>query len=176
MFSLTNNSNTIGKSRFAGKKLLVFFIFLLLLFSLASCQQKKSHDELNIALEQYSYVWNGGSLDSLDAITSENFQLRINPTFEPMNGRDKLKESISRTRYVFPYFTVKEKEMIMLGDTALAITWDINGTYRNPQDSSNYVRKTEASGFSVIFYNKGIITGEWIGYSDLTWYKNLGYE
>ena len=59
---------------------------------------------------------------------------------------------------------------------ALAITWDISGTYKNPQDSTNYGRKTEASGFSVIFYNKGIITGEWIGYSDLTWYKNLGYE
>ena len=164
------------KSRLTGKKLLVFFIFLLLLFFLTSCQQQKPGNQINAAVEKYLYVWNGGSLDSLDAITSENFQLRINPTFEAMTGRDKLKESISRTRSIFPDFTVKEKEIIMLGDTALAITWDINGTYRNPQDSSNYVRKTEASGFSVIFYNKGIITGEWIGYSDLTWYKNLGYE
>jgi len=176
MFSLTNNSNTIGKSRFAGKRLLVFFIFLLLLFSLTSCQQKKSHDELNIALEQYIYVWNGGSLDSLDAITSENFQLRINPTFEPMNGRDKLKESISRTRYVFPDFLVKENEKIILSDTALVLSWVISGTYQNPQDTMNYGKTTEANGFSVIFFNEGIITGEWIGYSDLTWYEKLGYK
>src|SRR3989304_5991487 len=125
------------KSRFTGKKLLVFFIFLLLLFFLTSCQQQKPGNQINAAVEKYLYVWNGGSLDSLDAMT----------------GRDKLKESISKTRSIFPDFTVKEKEIIMLGDTALAITWDINGTYRNPQDSSTYVRKTEASGFSVIFFN-----------------------
>jgi hypothetical protein len=141
-----------------------------------SCQQKKSENLINAAVEKYLYVWNGGSLDSLNTITSENFQSRINPTFEPMTGRDKLKESITRTRSVFPDFTVKEKEMIILGDTALALTWDINGTYKNAQDSSNYGRKTEGSGFSIIFYNDGILTGEWIGYSDLTWYKGLGYE
>lgn len=158
------------------KKLLVFFIFLLLLFFLTSCQQQKPENQINAAVEKYLYVWNGGSLDSLDAITSENFQLRINPKFEPMTGRDKLKESISKTLYVFPDFTVKEKEMIKLGDTALALTWDISGTYKNTKDSTNYGRKTQASGFSVIFFNEGILTGEWIGYSDLTWYKNLGYE
>jgi hypothetical protein len=56
------------------------------------------------------------------------------------------------------------------------VSWVISGTYKNPQNSLNYDRKTEASGFSVIFFNEGILTGEWIGYSDLTWYKNLGYE
>ncbi|OGU79607.1 MAG: hypothetical protein A2W11_05410 [Ignavibacteria bacterium RBG_16_35_7] len=158
------------------KKLLVFFIFLLLLFFITSCQQQKSHDELNAAVEKYLYVWNGGSLDSLDAITSENFQLRINPTFEAMTGRDKLKESISRTRSVFPDFKVKENEKIILGDTALVLRWEISGTYQNPQDTSKYGRKTEANGFSVIFFNDGILTGEWIGYSDLIWYEKLGYK
>ena len=164
------------KSRLTGKKLLMFFMFLILLFFLTSCQQTKSHDELNAAVEKYLYVWNGGSLDSLNGITSENFQLRINPTFEAMIGRDKLKENISGTRTVFPDFAVQEKEIIMLGDTALAVAWTVSGTYKNPQDSSNYGKTTEANGFSVIFFNEGILTGEWIGYSDLTWYKNLGYE
>jgi len=152
----------------------VFFIFLLLLFFLTSCQQQKPENQINAAVEKYLYVWNGGILDSLDAITSENFQLRINPTFEAKTGRDKLKESISRTRSIFPDFSVKEKEMIMLGDTALAVSWAISGTYQNPQDSLNYGRKTEASGFSVVFFNDGVLTGEWIGYSDLTWYEKFG--
>ncbi len=158
------------------KKIFVFIVFLLLSFFLTSCQQQKSPNEINTVVEKYLYVWNGGSLDSLDVITSKNFQLRINPTFEAKTGRDKLKENISRTRSVFPDFTVKEKEIIMLGDTALAVAWTVSGTYKNPQDSSNYGRKTEASGFSVIFFNNGILTGEWMGYSDLTWYRNLGYE
>jgi len=157
-------------------KYLVVFIFLFSLFYLVSCQQHKPGNQINAAVQKYLDVWNGGSLDSLNTITSENFQLRINPTFEAMNVRDKLKKSISITRSRFPDFTVKEKEMIILGDTALAITWVISGTYKNPQDSINNARKTEASGFSVIFFNDGIITGEWIGYSDLTWYKNQGYE
>jgi hypothetical protein len=127
-------------------------------------------------VQKYLLVWNGGNLDSLNAITSENFQMRINPTFETMTGRDKLKESISKTRYVFPDFSVKEKEIIILSDTALVVTWVISGTYKNPQDSLTYGKKTEASGFSVIFFHDGILTGEWIGYSDLTWNKNLGYE
>jgi hypothetical protein len=158
------------------KKIFVFIIFLLLSFFLTSCQQQKSHNGINTAVEKYLYVWNGGNLDSLDIITSNNFQLRINPTFEAMTGRDKLKESVSRTRSVFPDFSVKEKEILILSDTALVVRWVISGTYKNPQDSLNYGRKTEASGFSVIFFNEGILTGEWIGYSDLTWYRNLGYE
>lgn len=158
------------------KKIIVFFIFLFILFFIISYLQHKPENQLNVAIEKYLSVWNGASLNSLNRITSENFQLRINPTFEAMTGRDKLKESISRTRSVFPDFTVKEKEMIILSDTALVVSWVISGTYKNPQDSSTYGRKTEASGFSVIFFNDGILTGEWIGYSDLTWYKNLGYE
>ena len=158
------------------KKIIVFIVFLIILLFLVSCQQRKTEIAINAALAKYLYVWNGGSLDSLDTITSENFQLRINPTFEPITGRDKLKESISRTRYVFPDFNVKENEIIILSDTALVLSWVISGTYQNPQDSTNYGKKTESPGFSVIFFNEGILTGEWIGYSDLTWYKNLGYE
>jgi hypothetical protein len=176
MFSLASDSDTIEKSRFFGKKLILFLILLLLLFFLTSCRQKKSHDELNAAVEKYLYVWNGGSLDSLNVITSENFQLRINPNFEARTGRDKLKESITRTRSLFPDFSVKEYERIILSDTALVVTWIVNGTYKNLQDSLIYGMNTETKGFSIIFFNEGILTGEWIGYSDLTWYKNLGYE
>lgn len=158
------------------KKLIVFFIFLFILFFIISYLQHKPENQLNVAIEKYLSVWNGASPNFLNRITSENFQLRINPTFEAITGRDKLKESISRTRSVFPDFMVKEKEIIILSDTALVVSWVISGTYKNPQDSLNFDRKTEASGFSVIFFNEGILTGEWIGYSDLTWYKNLGYE
>jgi hypothetical protein len=170
MLSETIRPDTIGK------KIIMFFILLLILFFFTSCQQPRQDNQLNAAIEKYLYVWNGGSLDSLDAITSEKFQLRINPTFEALTGRDKLKELISKTRDIFPDFSVKGKEKIILSDTALVLTWVISGTYKNPKDSSGYGRKTEASGFSVIFFDEAILTGEWIGYSDLTWYKGLGYE
>lgn len=157
------------------KKIIMILVILLILFFFMSCEQN-SPVNLNDSVNEYIYVWNGGSIDSLDSITSENFELRINPSFEKWIGRDKLKENILATRAIFPDFQVIEKEIIPLGDTALAVTWIIKGTYKNPGDSSTYGRMTEASGFSIIFHNNEIITGEWIGYSDLTWYKNLGYE
>jgi len=36
--------------------------------------------------------------------------------------------------------------------------------------------KIDVPGFSVIFFSNDKISGEWIGYSDLTWYKQLGFE
>lgn len=131
---------------------------------------------MDTSLEIYLDIWNNGDLEPLDTVTSENFELRINPTFKPMIGRDKLREAISKSHYTFPDFSVEEKEKIILSDTALALTWVIKGTFKNPEDSTDFSRKTEAEGFSIIFFNNGILTGEWIGYSDLTWYKKLGYE
>jgi len=157
------------------KKVIMILIILLILFFFMSCEQNSSVN-LDNSVSKYIYVWSGGSIDSLDSITSENFELRINPSFEKRTGREKLKENILTTRSVFPDFQVIGKEIIPLGDTALAVTWVIKATYKNPKDSSTFGRMTEASGFSIIFHDKEILTGEWIGFSDLTWYKNLGYE
>jgi hypothetical protein len=158
------------------KKIFMYILLLLALFFLVSCQQQTDKDKITAAVQKYVAVWTGGSLDSLDAVTSANFQLRINPNFEPRIGREKLIEGVMKTRQAFPDFTVNKKEMLFLGDTALVFSWTINGTYKNPQDSAAYGNKAEANGFSIIFFNEGILTGEWIGYSDLTWYKGMGYE
>jgi hypothetical protein len=158
------------------KRFALFIIFIFISFFIMSCQRHKSDKQLNAAIDKYISVWNGVSLDSLDTITSQNFQLRINPDFERSNGRDKLKESITQTRYLFPDFNVQEKDRNILSDTAAVVSWEISGTYKNPKDSSDNLRKTKASGFSVIFYNDGILTGEWIAYSDLNWNKSLSLE
>lgn len=158
------------------KRIILLIILLIILFFVVSFHSGKPDARLNKAVHTYINVWNGWSIDSLNAITSDNFQLRINPFFEPLNGRDKLKENIRKTRALFPDFKVNEKEIVMLGDTAMAVSWIISGTFKDPEDSLKVNKKTEAPGFSIIFFNKGIITGEWIGYSDLTWYKGMGFE
>lgn len=140
-----------------------------------SCRQNNDNTVKSL-VKKYVDIWNGGHLDSLDSITSENFELRMNPKFEPLKGRNKLKEVILNTRYTFPDFMVDKKEMIFLGDTAAAVSWTSSGTYKNPQDSSGNGNKTSAEGFSIIFFNEGVLTGEWIAYSDLEWYKGMGFE
>jgi hypothetical protein len=159
------------------KNLLLLIVFFLILFFLSSCQpQRADESKLVPVIEKYVSVWNGAAVDSLDSITSENFELRINPKFEVTKGRNILKERVAETRTWFPDFNVVKKDVIFLSDTAAALTWDIIGTYNDPENPSISGKKTEASGFSIIFFNDNILTGEWIGYSDLTWYKGLGYE
>lgn len=148
------------------KSLFVYFLFLPLLFIITSCKSN-NEEAIKTVVQKYVAVWNGGSLDSLDTIKSEDFELRMNPKFVPLKGKDKLKEGVTKTRYAFPDFAASKKEMIFLGDTAIAVSWSIRGTYKNPQDSLGYGNKTEAEGFSVIFFNEGVLKGEWIGLSDL---------
>jgi len=157
------------------QRLILFLVFLLFFF-LNSCQPQKPEDQIKPAVEKYLYVWNGGNLDSLDSILSENFEFRINPAFEAIVGREKLKEHITMSRNAFADFNVSEKDIILLGDTALVATWIISGTYNNPENPLASGKKTSSPGFSIIFFNDNKLTGEWVAYSDLSWYKGLGYE
>jgi hypothetical protein len=158
------------------KKLTLFFVFFTFFFLLITCQVKKPKVQIEPIVQKYISIWNGGNLDSLDSIVADNFEILYNPTFKAMTGREALKKYITETRKAFPDFNVKEKQIILLGDTALVALWDISGTYLNPENPDMVVPKTSSPGFSVIFFNDNKLTGEWIAFSDLNWYKGMGYE
>jgi len=155
----------------------IFFLCLLtgaVTFLLMSCAEPDYQKRINPLLDKYLEAWNTGNIALIDTIVSEKFELRINPAFEAKTGIEELKESILNTRYAFNDFNVNVIDRIFLSDTAVVIRWIIKGTYSNPEDSTLIGRKTEAAGFSIIFFNEDKLTGEWIAYSDLTWMKNLG--
>lgn len=156
------------------KNILLVISTLIPLLFIISCRNSESEKNKDHVVHSYLYVWNGGNVDSLDAVTTENFELRINPDFAPVRGRDSLKAEILRTRNSFPDFTVNPKEFIFLSDTALVITWEISGTLNNPRNPAANGRGTKSSGFSIIFFHDNMLTGEWIAFSDLDWYKGLG--
>jgi SnoaL-like polyketide cyclase len=151
------------------KSLLLSLLTLFILSLFTSCQKSNQSSAIGPILEQYVGVWNGDSLSALDKIADKNFQLRIVPTFEPMTGIDKLKQEIIQTRASFPDFLITETEKLSVGDTAVVIRWDATGTLKGTDN------KVTIPGFSVIFFHNGKLTGEWIAYSDLTMYKQLGY-
>ena len=158
-------------------RILISFCFLIL-FSLVlfNCSPKQNYsDKINPILEKYLEAWNEGNLDVLDTITSENFELRINPDFEAETGRDKLKESITRTRTAYPDFLVKETDKLFISDTAVVLRWTITGTNTGEGNFPPTGKETSSNGFSVLFFSDSTFTGEWIAYSELTWIKQLGF-
>jgi len=154
-------------------------VHIFILFSIAmlliGCQKKDVSEEINPILEKYLEAWNEGNLDVLDKITSLDFEMRINPDFKANRSRDFLKESITNTRNDYPDFLVTVDEKLFISDTAVVVHWTITGTNTGEGSHPPTGKKTSSNGFSVIFFNDGKITGEWIGYSDLTWLKQLGF-
>jgi hypothetical protein len=157
-----------------------FFIYssLLLLIALAliSCQKKDYSTEINPIIDKYLEAWNEGNLEILDEITPLDFELRINPDFEAKNNRDLLKESITNTRKVYPDFLVTVEDRLFISDTAVVIRWSITGTNTGEGSFPPTGKKTSSNGFSVLFFADGKLTGEWIGFSDLTWVRQLGFS
>jgi hypothetical protein len=151
-------------------------LLLLIALTLISCQKKDYSTEINPIIDKYLEAWNEGNLDILDEITPLDFELRINPDFEAKNNRDLLKEDITNTRKAYPDFLVKAEDRLFISDTAVVIRWTITGTNTGEGSFPPTGRKTSSNGFSVIFFAEGKLTGEWIGYSDLTWVRQLGFS
>ena len=77
---------------------------------------------------------------------------------------------IESTRAPFNDFSLVLKEKSEVSDTVCLITWEITGNRKTDGEPFN------STGFSVIFHSKGLITGEWISFSDVGWVTGLGYK
>ena len=137
-----------------------------------SCQKQDYSTSINPLLDKYVAVWNNGNLD---AITSENFELRKTPDFEPKIGRNLLKDEVANTRKGFPDFNIKEDKRLFVGDSAVVIHWTLTGTNTGNSTMPPTGNKVNVPGFSVIFFADNLITGEWIAFSDLAWVSQLGF-
>jgi len=161
-------------------KHIIFFLMsislLLLIFQVStSCQEKDIVTNIKPLIDKYVAVWNNGNMDELDAITSENFELRMTPDFETRTGRNLLKEEITNTRKGFPDFNIKEDKRLFVGDSAVVIHWTLTGTNTGKSTMPPTGNKVNVPGFSVIFFADNLITGEWIAFSDLMWVHQLGF-
>lgn len=158
------------------KKYLNFLpIFLIFLFLFSACQEQKKVVNIEPLVKSYVDVWNTGDVDKLDSIVTQNFELRIDPDFNPIVGIDSLKKEILNTRKMFPDFTVNLEKHIPAGDTVSLYVWTIEGTYSGNMDTEMKNKKISVPGFSVIFFSGNEMTGEWIAYSDLTLMKQIGF-
>jgi len=149
----------------------IFFLCFTALAFFSGCKEEQVFQyDLEGLLNAYVNVWNTGDLEALDSLVTEKFELRINPTFRPVVGIDSLKNEIMMTRRHFQDFTIHPKEKSSAGINVCLITWEIVAHKKTDGGEMSI------DGFSVIFHANGKITGEWIGYSDLKWMQELGYQ
>ncbi|MBT8385980.1 MAG: ester cyclase [Ignavibacteria bacterium] len=149
---------------------------LVLIFQLTtSCQKTDYKQQIDPLLDKYLHVWNSGNFEELDAITSPEFELRMNPDFKPKTGRKLLKEEITNTRKAFPDFYLAVEKRFFVGDSAVAIQWLLTGTNTGKSSMPPTGNKVNIPGFSVIFFADNLLTGEWIAFSDLAWTTQLGF-
>jgi steroid delta-isomerase-like uncharacterized protein len=149
-------------------------MFLILQIS-TSCQKIDYKQQINRLLDKYLEAWNSGNFEELDAITSSEFELRMNPDFKPKTGRKLLKEEITNTRSAFPDFHLDVEKRLFVGDSAVVIQWSLTGTNSGKSSMPPTGNKVNIPGFSVIFFADNLLTGEWIAFSDLAWVTQLGF-
>ena len=150
-------------------------ILLFILQVSTSCQKQNIAENINPLIDKYVNAWNTGNLQELDAITSEKFELRMTPDFEPKTGRKLLKEEIVNTRKGFPDLHIKEDKKLFVGDSAVVVHRILTGTNTGKSTMPPTGNKVNVPGFSVIFFADNMITGEWIAFSDLMWVNQLGF-
>ncbi len=137
---------------------------------LAGCNlATQSENDFNALLNAYGEVWNTGFFNGLDTLVAENFDFRYNSS-GPFTGIKPLISGIESTRDPFTDFSLILKEKWEVCDTVCLINWEISGNRKT--DNEPFYNK----GFSVIFHSDGIITGEWISYSEIDWITGLGYN
>ncbi|NNG27547.1 MAG: SnoaL-like domain-containing protein [Ignavibacteriaceae bacterium] len=161
------------------KRFIIYSLSITFLFLIAQCltfcQKKDYSTQINPLLDKYLEAWNAGNFEELDKVVSADFELKMNPDFKQKIGRELLKEEITNTRNAFPDFHLTVEKRLFVGDSAVVIQWSLTGT--NTGESSMPPTGNEVSipGFSVIFFNDNLLTGEWLAFSDLAWVTQLGF-
>src|SRR4030067_1396383 len=96
-----------------------YLYFIVSVFFISSCQVQEQKKNIEPVIDAYVNVWNTGNINDLDTIAVSNFELRMDPTFEPIIGLDSLKKEITDTRKTFPDFKVNIDKIVLTGDTAV---------------------------------------------------------
>ena len=152
------------------------FTFLFLIVQLTtSCQRNDYTQKFNPLFDKYLEAWNTGNFEELDKVVSSEFELRMNPDFKSKVGFKSLEEEITNTRNAFPDFHLDVEKKLFIGDTAVVLQWKLTGTNTGESSMPPTGNKVSIPGFSIIFFDDNLLTGEWLAFSDLAWVIQLGF-
>ena len=154
--------------------LLCLSTIIIILIFITGCQQQKDYSkELQPLTDKYVEVWNGGNPDSLDAIMSKDFVYHSNSSPDA-NGIEGIKKVIASFRTAYPDAKLVREEVIFSENKAAA-RWAITGTNTGPGEIPPTGKSVSIWGESIIHYENGKITEEWVAFDNQSMMEQLGY-
>ncbi len=145
------------------------------LVALSACQAPPPPDyaaQYGPIEDAFVAVWNGGSLDGLDAIVSPNYQRHGTGgvTAADLAG---LKTVMTGFRTAFPDMHVAIDESYYIQDRGFFV-WTFTGTNTGPGDQPPTGKSVKVSGLSAIRYEGGKLADETLYYDALDFNQQLG--
>lgn len=151
------------------------FCFMVLLVVWFGCQpvERTSQDEERTT--KIVEMWNTGNLALIDECYSPDFIRHEVDISEDIVGTDAFKESVTRTRTIYPDFHVVIDEEIG-GINKVIYRWTVTATNTGPGDFPPTGKKIKLSGASIVNIANGKVTEEWAYFNDAAVLQQLGYR
>jgi len=149
--------------------LIVTFVFI------AGCQQQKPDpsQELKPIADKLVEAWNGGNLDSLDAIIDPSFVRTVNQ-MPDVKGVDGFKKVISGLRTTYPDLKLSIDNEIY-SENSLAYRWVLAGTNTGPGEMPPTGKSYNNWGLTIIYFANGKITRQIVAYDEKSFFEQLGF-
>jgi len=158
-----------------------FFILILLsIFIFSGCQQQEQRTytdaELQTIMDSNTQLWNGGSVDLVDALYAEGC-VRHNADVGDSEGPEGVKEFVKWVYTAYPDFKVTFDKPFEFKDR-IVTQWTATGTNDGPLNENMPAtgKKVTFSGIGMSIIDNGKITEEWVYYNQLPIYGQMGYE
>ncbi len=147
---------------------LITFVFI------TGCQQQKDYSkEYKPILDKLVDAWNGGSLDSLDAIFAPDFVRIVNNQPE-VKGVEGFKKAIEDLRTAYPDLKLT-LDNVVYGENSMANRWVLTGTNTGPGQMPPTGKSVNVWGESIIHVVNGKVTKEIVAYDNQELMEQLGY-
>ncbi len=154
---------------FMNLSVLITFVFI------AGCQQQKPDPSAKIKpiVDKLDNAWNGGSLDSLDAIFAPDFERIVNNQ-PAAKGVEGYKKAITDFRTVYPDLKLT-LDNIIYGENGAATRWVLTGTNTAPGQMPPMGKNVNVWGESIVHVVNGKVTKEIVAYDNQELMEQLGY-
>jgi steroid delta-isomerase-like uncharacterized protein len=147
----------------------------LILLCIGCSDQQDDVSKVHDLADRYLMFWNTGIFDGIDDVTTDDFSLRMSPSFGEKRGRENFRNEVLRLRTMYPDFDVHVDEMIY-ADSTIALRWTITATHTGQGQIPPTGKPIDVTGMSILHLKNGKIADEWISANDYEWYKQLGFS
>ena len=157
------------------KHLYIFLIMISSIVELVKCVPSNPKNELAPLVNKYVEYWNTGEFEGIEEVLHSDFELRMTPKYDPEQGIDLFKETITKWRSAYPDFHLEVKEVFFTENQAAGL-WEITATNSGIGSHPPTGKSIKVTGMSILHFSDGKIKDEWIASNNSLWLRQLGFK